>query len=100
MSESTLPRNLRDLQRLAAILVSTRREGPWPISLQRKALEEWRIVGANALGAFGNGSRKERINWFRKRLAHWAKERWGTWEAAAVELNCDESTLRTDQKGD
>jgi transcriptional regulator with AAA-type ATPase domain len=100
LSESTLPRNLRDLQRLAAILVSTRREGPWPISLQRKALEEWRIVGANALGAFGNGSRKERINWFRKRLAHWAKERWGTWEAAAVELNCDESTLRTDGKGD
>lgn len=100
LSESTLPRNLRDLQRLAAILVSTRCEGPWPISLQRKALEEWRGVRANALGVFGNGSRKERINWFRKRLAHWAKERWGTWEAAAVELDCDESTLRTDGKGD
>ncbi|MCE8468366.1 sigma 54-interacting transcriptional regulator, partial [Rhodovulum sulfidophilum] len=100
LSESTLPRNLRDLQRLVAILVSTRREGPWPISLQRKALEEWRVVGANPPEAFGIGSRNERIKWFRKRLAHWAKERWGTWEAAAVELKCNESTLRTDVKGD
>lgn len=100
LTEARLPRNIRDLQRLAAIIVSTRPDGPWPVSLQRQALEEWRATGATPPGDFGTGTRKQRIHWFQTRLALWAKERYGTWQAAASELACDESTLRVDAKGE
>lgn len=99
LMEARLPRNIRDLQRLAAIIFSTRPNGPWPVSLQRQALMEWRAVGATPPGNFGSGTRKQRLHWFQTRLALWAKERYGTWEAAAAELSCDESTLRVDAKG-
>ena len=91
--EARLPRNIRDLQRLAAIIVSTRPDGPWNVSLQRQALEEWRAVGAPP-AKMQIGTRKQRLHWFQTRLALWAKERYGTWEAAASELACNESTLR------
>ncbi|WP_171230696.1 sigma 54-interacting transcriptional regulator [Ruegeria sp. HKCCA4008] len=100
LMEARLPRNIRDLQRLAAIIVSTRPDGPWPVSLQRQALEEWRATGASPPGDFGTGTRKQRLHWFQRRLALWAKERYGTWQAAASELACDESTLRVDAKGE
>jgi MoxR-like ATPase len=99
LTGARLSRNIRDLQRLAAIIVSTRPDGPWHVSLQRQALEEWRAVGATPPGDFGTGTRKRRLHWFQTRLALWAKERYGTWEAAASELACDESTLRVDAKG-
>tara|TARA_R110002073_G_scaffold164437_1_gene320700 strand:- start:977 stop:2398 length:1422 start_codon:yes stop_codon:yes gene_type:complete len=98
LTEARLPRNIRDLQRLAAIIVSTRPDGPWNVSLQRQALDEWRAVGAPPPGDFGTGTRKQRLHWFQTRLALWAKERYGTWEAAASELACNESTLRVDAK--
>ena len=98
LTEARLPRNIRDLQRLAAIIVSTRPDGPWHVSLQRQALEEWRAVGATLQGDFGTGTRKQRLYWFQTRLALWAKQRYGTWEAAASELACHESTLRVDAK--
>ena len=98
LTGARLSRNIRDLQRLAAIIVSTRPDGPWNVSLQRQALKEWRAVGAPPPGDFGTGTRKQRLHWFQTRLALWAKERYGTWEAAASELACNESTLRVDAK--
>ena len=98
LAEARLPRNIRDLQRLAAIIVASRPAGPWSVSVQRQALEEWRAVGPSPLGDFGTGTRKQRVHWFQSRLAQWAKERFGTWEAAASELDCDERTLRNDAK--
>lgn len=95
--EAQLPRNMRDLQRLAAIIVSTRPEGPWPEALQRQGLEEWRAAAAPPC-AFGTGTRQERLRWFRGRLALWAKAHHGTWRAAAEALGCDERTLREDAK--
>lgn len=81
------------------LLASLVGDGPWNVSLQRHAFEEWRVVGATQPGDFGTGTRKQRLHWFQKRLALWAKEGYGTWEAAASELACDESTLRVDAKG-
>jgi len=92
-----LPGNLRDLQRLAMLCMA------WSSSIDSSvdlssALGEWERFanvepGTNSLGA---GSRDERIRQFRGRLAKWAKEKYGTWAAAAASLECDEKTLRKD----
>lgn len=90
--------NLRDLQRLAVLCMAW-----WPLSdpatAQRSALAEWQRFAPTAAPAgadFGQGSRADRIRGFRLRLARWAKERYGTWTAAAEFLDCDEKTLRKD----
>ena len=48
------------------------------------------------ISELGEGTRAARIRWFRDQLAKWAKERYGTWAAAAKALGCDEKTLRLD----
>lgn len=97
MQESGLPGNLRDLQRLGYLLMA------WlPGMFQEQALgfalSEWDIgvVEEPADSRFGKGSRNERIRWFRKELAVWAKGQFGTWEKAAMSLLCNEKTLRDD----
>jgi DNA-binding NtrC family response regulator len=93
-----LPGNLRDLQRLAVLCMAW-----WP-SLDPQvalcsALNEWqRFTSAEEpeTDGVGAGSRTERIHWFRRRLAQWAKGKYGTWAAAAKFLDCDEKTLRKD----
>jgi DNA-binding NtrC family response regulator len=89
--------NLRDLQRLALLVMAY-----WPelgAAAVTPALEAWqgRAGAPPQLDAgMGEGTRTARIVAFRRRLALWAKEQWGTWEQAARALACDEATLRKD----
>lgn len=89
-----LPGNLRDLQRLALLWMA------WSThdKATENALAEWQrhSVTSTTDAAFGDGSRSERLKWFRARLAGWAKKQYGTWAAAAKALGCDEKTLRQD----
>lgn len=90
----TLPGNLRDLQRLAVLTIAW-----WSDVDSSGALREWERWSAAPIesnGHFGEGTRTERIRWFRQQLAQWAKEHHGTWAAAAAALGCDEKTLRQD----
>jgi transcriptional regulator with AAA-type ATPase domain len=98
LEHSPLMGNLRDLQRLAVLCMAW-----WSMPDQqvdvRNALKEWMrftSTSESGLSELGDGSRAARIRWFRDRLAKWAKERYGTWSAAAKALDCDEKTLRLD----
>jgi transcriptional regulator with AAA-type ATPase domain len=100
LGTSDLPGNLRDLQRLALLVAAW-----WTVrsaeDAVRRALEEWgsRDAARSEDNEFGAGTRRERIRWFSRRLAHWARGQWGTWDAAAQALHCDERTLRDDARG-
>lgn len=89
--------NLRDLQRLALLVMafwSDHDEAAFA-----PALEVWQKqsdIAPTLQPDLGSGSRKARIVDFRRRLATWAKETWGTWARAAEALECDEKTLRED----
>lgn len=98
LRHSPLMGNLRDLQRLAVLCMAW-----WSASDQRvnvsAALDDWlrfTSTQASESSEFGEGTRAARIRWFRDRLAKWAKDRHGTWSAAAKALSCDEKTLRLD----
>lgn len=98
LQRSPLMGNLRDLQRLSLLCMA------WWSAAEQKlnvsaALAEWlRLTSTQDSdnSEFGEGTRAARIRWFRDRLAKWAKERHGTWSAAARALGCDEKTLRLD----
>ncbi|TXI92607.1 MAG: hypothetical protein E6Q30_05385 [Aquabacterium sp.] len=65
----------------------------------RSALREWKRWSAPPVESnerFGEGTRTDRIRWFRQQLAQVAKQQHGTWAAAAAALACDEKTLRQD----
>jgi len=92
------PGNLRDLQRLA-LLSTAWMEASSPEMALDHAIAEWSEQPTESCSSdhpFGRGTRRERVNWFCGRLARWAYERFGSWQAAARELGCDEKTLRTD----
>ncbi|MCZ0942897.1 MAG: sigma 54-interacting transcriptional regulator [Gammaproteobacteria bacterium] len=101
LADHDLPGNLRDLQRLAALLMAW-----WSGDAEESigtALANWNLGLAEAElewdgrgGLYGSGSRQEFIRRFRHRLALWSKERHGTWRDAAAALQCDEKTLRQD----
>ena len=98
LANHDLPGNLRDLQRLAALVMAW-----WSGNADGSlgtALAEWELrsqdPGCGADDVFGGGSRRELVRRFRRRLALRAKERYGTWRDAAVALGCDEKTLRQD----
>jgi transcriptional regulator with AAA-type ATPase domain len=90
--------NLRDLQRLAVLVMAWWSEADQHAGLHIALREwaDWTTATPPEDGAFGQGSRSERIRWFRARLAQWAKEKHGTWATAASALGCDEKTLRQD----
>lgn len=93
-----LPGNLRDLQRLAVLTMAWWSDTDASAGL-RGALREWERWSAapsESRGPFGEGTRTERIRWFRQQLAQWAKKQHGTWAAASAALGCDEKTLRQD----
>lgn len=93
-----LPGNLRDLQRLAVLVMAWWNVGEGGEGL-RRALQDWAhgtSQFAKDVPRFGSGSRSERIDWFRARLARWAKRQFGTWKAAGDALRCDQKTLRDD----
>lgn len=98
LGQHPLPGNLRDLQRLAVLLMAWGQDADLGVAAER-AIEEWAQWTSDAVSAdseFGYGSRSDRIRWFRARLANRAKEMHGTWKAAADALHCDEKTLRHD----
>lgn len=93
-----LPGNLRDLQRLAVLTMAWWSDADAGGGL-RDALREWERWSSAPIernAHFGEGTRTERIRWFRQQLAQWAKEQHGTWAAASAALGCDEKTLRQD----
>ena len=100
LKQSALPGNLRDLQRLALLVMAW-----WPdrrhddcVQLALQEWGKWTVAQTPQDVEFGQGSRIERIHQFRVRLAGWAKARHGTWAAAAKALECDEKTLREDSQ--
>jgi DNA-binding NtrC family response regulator len=94
------PGNLRDLQRLAVLVTAWWHGRPEADAVQQ-AVRSWQ-QGANPITSttqrspWGEGTRRERIRHYQRRLAQWAKERHGTWARAAKALGCDERTLRED----
>ncbi|MBU3695593.1 sigma-54 dependent transcriptional regulator [Dechloromonas sp.] len=100
LEQSQLPGNLRDLQRLAVLVMAWCPDGFTQAGL-RSALDEWTrwILSPAQEGlTLGQGTRANRIDWFCSKLAMWAKDQYGTWKAAAEALDCDEKTLRSDVK--
>ena len=98
LARSALPGNLRDLQRLA-LLIMAWSEGRASEEAIQSALSEWTahtLESAAGENTFGAGTRRDRVNWFCARLACWAQNHYGGWKAAAAALACDEKTLRTD----
>ena len=67
--------NLRDLQRLAVLVMAW-----WAASDIDKGIVEalgewveWTVTGPLDEGNFGAGTRRARVRWFQARLARWAK---------------------------
>ncbi|MBL8680165.1 MAG: sigma 54-interacting transcriptional regulator [Myxococcales bacterium] len=103
LNKHPLPGNLRDLQRLAALLCAWLPDSSFDDAIER-SLEDWeRVVVETPVpleeSVLGTGTREERVREFRAHLAAWARSRWGTWAAAARALACDEKTLREDARG-
>ena len=98
LGDHPLPGNLRDLQRLAVLVMAWWADGNVGEAIER-ARHEWSRWTFDAItdeSGFGIGSRKDRTQWFQTQLAKQAKEQHGTWSAAAKALGCDEGTLRKD----
>ena len=101
LEQHPLPGNLRDLQRLAYLLMAWSNgvdsSPPW-----NAVLGDWRGQPENEESGtlnLGTGSRADRLDWFKRGLACWAKQKFGTWLRAAQQLECDEKTLRDDASG-
>ncbi|MCK7565282.1 sigma-54-dependent transcriptional regulator [Marinobacter xestospongiae] len=94
---SSLPGNLRDLQRLALLIMAWCPSGD--LSRIDDAVGEWSRQEDSLSSEtifLGSGTRFERLRWFRKQLAIWAKEQYGNWSAASEALDCDRKTLQND----
>ena len=98
LARHELPGNLRDLQRLAVLLTAwwSRQDVDRSISEALDEWSEWTVGTPPEVDVLGAGTGRERVRWFRARLARWAKARYGTWTSAADALGCDEKTLRQD----
>lgn len=91
--------NLRDLQHLALLCMAWWKEEP--TNALKYAMEEWQqrqLTATDAQDEFGSGSWQERTEWFKHRLALWAKQKTGSWSKAAEWLKCSEQTLRNCEK--
>lgn len=100
LGKHPLPGNLRELQRLAA-LITAWWKGHAPADALGHALRVWRTSqeappGPEQGQTSGRGTRRERIREFQRGLARSAKDLHGTWARAAEALGCDERTLRDD----
>jgi len=90
--------NLRDLQRLASLVMAWLDAGPEGEAIAH-ALGEWKrwsVTAEAERSVFGAGSRDHRLRAYRRELARWARETYGSWAAAAKALDCNEKTLRID----
>jgi transcriptional regulator with AAA-type ATPase domain len=102
LADNELTGNLRDLQKLAILVLAYWDNDP-NLALQ-KAIELWKMERCHSLepslnNKTQNVTRDEHLNSFKKELALWAKDRYKTWGKAASNLNCNEKTLRQDAKG-
>jgi DNA-binding NtrC family response regulator len=98
LSKSDLAGNLRDLQRLA-LLIMAWSEGKTYEHAVRAALAEWPIDSTSTTvqaDISNTGTRQQQIKRFCMRLARRAYDQHGNWRSAAKALSCDEKTLRID----
>ena len=90
--------NLRDLQSLAFLTMACWHEIKEGDKALDAALQEWQkkqiIISSTDEEEFGQGTYNDRVKWFKKRLANWAKEQQGSWIKAAKFLKASEKTLR------
>ena len=86
--------NLRDLQRLAILLMVWIGEKSEQEAINT-AIEEWKRWerSENSDSDFGDGSWQERTAWFQKKMANWAIKHFGSTKKAAELLHCSERTL-------
>ena len=98
LEASSLLGNLRDLQRLAVLVMAwwSDHDVEGAVEAASEEWSRWAPKSAADAGPLGSGSRDERIRSFRGRLARWAKGQYGTWDRAGEALGCNEKTLRQD----
>ena len=86
--------NLRDLQRLATLVMVWLREESEQVAIET-AINEWSHWERkeDVKSDFGNGSWQERTMWFQQKMAKWAVQNWGGTKRAADVLSCSERTL-------
>ena len=102
LADDALTGNLRDLQKLAVLVLAYWDSAP-EVALQ-SAIELWKVERHHGFESSLNNmtpnvTRDEHLLGFKKDLALWAKDRYNTWDNAALNLNCNEKTLRQDAKG-
>lgn len=93
--------NLRDLERLALLVRAhghqvTPALAAWQADVEDDHSDRRTAAADNAHGE----TRAEQTRAFQRRLARQARERFGTWPAAAAQLGCHERTLRADADDD
>ena len=98
LRQSRLPGNLRDLQRLAALVMAWLPQAA-PQAAAEAAVSEW-LSTLPLVTRPSGGAELESGTWdgltrgYQAELARRAKQKHGTWARAAAALSCDESTLR------
>lgn len=90
--------NLRDLQSIALMSLSWIESGTPAIIALENGINEWLENSQHKRPKtsvdFGNGSYQNRVDWFKAKLALWARERWGSDIKAAKALETTDKTLR------
>lgn len=100
LSKSPLLGNLRDLQRLAVLIMAWWQPNNLGDTIIA-ALAEWHdspLTSLHNILLSTKDSRDQQIKHFKADLAKKAKQQHGTWKKAAMALGCDEKTLRDDAK--
>lgn len=93
--------NIRDLQRIAILIVAWAIDHDIDKAIQI-AITEWQILSSDKSVAnfdangLGQGTRKERLDLFKYRLADWAKNNFNDLSIAAKSLDCTVRTLTND----
>jgi DNA-binding NtrC family response regulator len=97
LAQASLPGNLRDLQRLAYLLMTRHGSGRGWV---RQAVDEWRAQQDHLAGQGQRRARLDGRSWkaqvqdFQRQMAEEAHARHGTWDKAAAALGVNERTLR------
>lgn len=93
LQKHPLSGNMRDLQRLAVLIMAWLGEkaGDEAVDI---ALEEWKRWDRDSVQPdLGKGSWSNRVQTFQSQLANWAKQQYGDWNSAAKALECSSKTL-------
>ena len=103
LNYSKLNGNLRDLQRLASLIMISWGDGD-PHKIIKEALDEFERMFTNNkqyvmtknLTIKSGANRDQLLQQYKKEIARAAKEHFKTWKKAAKALECNERTLRND----